>query len=750
MNSLSKLRIVFVFSILIHFVGAQTSGVKGKLINVSTGEALIAATIKSGEIGVITDQAGNYELRLAPGNYVLEFSYIGFEPVKKNITISSDEWLVQNISMQSAENILETAIISESRYSKPITASTISVEVIKNSLLEHLNSTSVESVLNKVPGIIMVGDQANIRGGAGYSYGAGSRVLLMINDVPALQADAGYSNWDDIPVENIEQIEVIKGAASAIYGSSALNGLVNVRTKYAKSEPITKISSYYLSVLPPKNKAQQWWSKAPYTSGINISHAQKMNRLDLVLGSFVQKSNSHNETSNLSYGRLNGSINYRFTDRFNAGFHFNINKRKSNSFFYWRDGVNAIYRPDSTTLSNADSYRFHVDPFITYFDKRNNRHALRSRIYVVNNNVSGGKSNSSTMYYNEYSFQRNFERRKLVLSAGLVDQFNESNSELFSRLPFRSDNKAIYTQVEKKIQENVSMTAGWRFEKYKLSRPEIFEGDTLPGGIKRDQRNLFRIGLNAKIMKGTFLRSSWGQGFRFPTLAELFIVTTFGSTNISPNPALQSENGWNTELGIKQIFLRGKSTAFVDAAVFWSRYDNMMEFVFTGFVKGFQSQNIGNTDIKGYELSVGGNTVVNRHSISIMGGYTYINPKFRNFTEEDNRRSSADFNILKYRSRHMLKLDLDDQIGKWTIGSGFLYSSKMEAIDAIFELVIRGLKDYRKTHGGYFTQDLRVARTVNKFTFNLIGKNIWNEEYTTRPAISEAPRNITLKIDYIF
>lgn len=710
----------------------------------------MAATIKAGDKGVITDESGNYELKLEPGNYSLEFSYLGYEPIKMNITISAYEWIIQNITLNLAENVLETAIISESRYAKPITASTISVEVIKNSLIDHLNSTSVESVLNKVPGIVMVGDQANIRGGAGYSYGAGSRVLLMINDVPALQADAGYSNWDDIPVENIEQIEVIKGAASAIYGSSALNGLVNVRTKYAKSEPVTKLSTYYTSVLPPKNKSQQWWTKAPHTAGINISHAQKFDKLDLVLGSFIQNSKSHNETSNSAYGRINGSINYRFTDRLSAGFHINGNKRKSNSFFYWRDGINAIYRPDSATLSRSDSYRYHLDPFITYFDKSSNRHSLRSRIYVVNNNVSGGKSNRSTMYYNEYAFQRNFENQKLVVSAGLVDIFNESNSELFSRLPFKSDNKAIYTQIEKKMHENTSITAGWRYEKYKLSRPEIFEGDTLLGGIKRDQRNLFRIGLNSKLSNNTFLRASWGQGFRFPTLAELFIVTSFGSTNISPNPKLQSESGWNTELGLKRTFTQGKSTSFIDGAIFWSRYDQMMEFVFTGFVKGFQSQNIGNTDIKGFEFSIGGNTLINKHSISIMGGYTYIDPKFRNFTDEDNRRSSADFNILKYRSKHMLKFDLDDQIGNWVIGSGFLYSSKMEAIDAIFEFVIRGLKDYRKTHGGYFIQDLRLARTINKFTFNLIGKNIWNEEYTTRPAISESPRNITFKIDYLF
>lgn len=725
-------------------------GIKGFIRDNNTGVELIAATVVAGEKGAVSDDKGYYELKLAPGTYTISCSYLGYTSIEKKVTIIHGQWIISDFALNTAENILQTPVISESRFQKPLTSSTVSIEVLKPALLDHLNSTSVDGVLNKIPGIVMVGDQANIRGGAGYSYGAGSRVLLMINEVPALQADAGYSNWEDIPVENTEQIEVIKGAASAIYGSSALNGLVHVRTKYAKSDPVTKISSYYNYVMPPKNKSQQWWGSAPYAAGINISHAQKWDKLDLVIGSFLQKSVSHNETAGSQYGRMNGSLQYRFTDRFTAGFHFNGNRRKSDSYFYWKDGVTAIFRPDSSTLSHANSLRYHIDPFVNYFDTYGNKHAVRSRIYAVSNKVSGGKSNSSTMYYNEYQFQRNIESKNILLSAGLIDLFNESNSELFSRLPFRSDNKAAYLQIEKKIQDHTTISAGWRFEKYTLHRPEIFDGDTLKGGIKRDSKHLFRVGLNTKLTKNTFLRSSWGQGFRFPTLAELFIVTEFGSTKISPNPKLGSETGWTAEMGVKQAITRGKSNAYVDAALFWSRYDDMMEFVFTGFVKGFQSQNIGNTDIKGLELSIGGNTWLNNHNVSILGGYTFINPLFRNFTEEDNRRSSADFNILKYRSKHMFKLDLDDAFGKWNIGTGVLYTSKMEAIDAIFELVIRGLKKYRETHGGYFIQDLRIARTLNQFTFNLIGKNIWNEEYTTRPAISEAPRNVTFKVDYLF
>ncbi len=743
--------VVFVFLVFFAVsIQAQSSGVKGAIKDKSTREAMVAATIASGTVGGITDETGHYQILLQPGKYRLDISYLGYTTEHRDIVIKSDEWIDLDVWMESAENVLQTAVISDSRYAKPISESTISMEVIKSSLIDHLNATSVDEVLDKVPGLTMVGDQANIRGGAGFSYGAGSRVLLMINEVPALQADAGYPNWDDVPVENIEQIEVIKGAASASYGSSALNGLIHVRTAYAKSDPITKASVFYSAVLPPKDRSQQWWNANPYTTGMSFSHSQKYGKLDVVGSTYLQKSKSYNETSGSEYARINGSIHYRITDRLTAGFHLNMNRRKSQSFFYWRDGVTAYFRPDSSTLSNSNSFRYHIDPFITYFDKSDNKHAFRSRIYVVDNTVSNGQSNSSTLLYGEYQFQRQFKKQGIYLTSGLVANHNSSNSDLFSRLPFKSDNLGLYLQAEKKLYDHTTVSVGWRFEDYTLHRPEVFEGDTLPGGIRKENKSLWRVGINSKINKGLYLRASWGEGFRFPTLAEQFITTSFGATFISPNPGLTSERGWNGEVGLKQGFLWKKSKGYLDAAVFWSKYTDMMEFVFTGFVKGFQSQNIGNTDIKGFEVSAAGATPIGRHLLTYTGGYTFIEPRFVEFTEEDNRRSSADFNILKYRSKHLFKLDIEDQLGPWTFGSGILYTSKMEAIDAIFELVIKGLKEFRQNHGGYTVVDLRAARSWRGVTFNLIFKNLFNEIYTSRPAQMEAPRNITFKINYNF
>ena len=115
-----------------------------------------------------------------------------------------------------------------------------------------------------------------------------------------MKAEIYFQDLYDIPVENIAQIEVVKGASSALYGSSALNGIINVRTAYATSKPVTKFSAFYKTWNDPKDISKIWWdsiqlnledstynqqsnnfSDQPYEFGFNFAHRQKFNKLDL-------------------------------------------------------------------------------------------------------------------------------------------------------------------------------------------------------------------------------------------------------------------------------------------------------------------------------------------------------------------------------------------------------------------------------------------------------------------------------------
>jgi len=268
-----------------------------------------------------------------------------------------------------------------------------------------------------------------------------------------------------------------------------------------------------------------------------------------------------------------------------------------------------------------------------------------------------------------------------------------------------------------------------------------------------ESKPVFRLGLNYRVGSATFLRASWGQGYRYPTIAEKFISTNAGGIMVVPNPGLTSETGWSMEVGLKQGFQIGRFGAFFDIAGFWTEYNNMIEFNvdWSTFPFPFLAKNIGDTVIKGVDMNITGQGDLFGIPTTILTGYTYIDPKFQDFTEDNEISSSVDYNILKYRFRHTFKLDVESQFNKFSVGVAAFYNSEMEAIDFILGL-LAGIGDYREANpGGNTTWNLRLGyKFIEGGKASLLVRNVFNEEYSRRPGLLEAPRNITLRVDYTF
>jgi iron complex outermembrane receptor protein len=124
---------------------------------------------------------------------------VGYETTSRQIRLSAGESLSLNLSLSDGANLLQTATVTSGKFEKPLGEVTVSMDVIKSKLIENVNSTSVDEVLVKAPGLNIVDGQASIRGGAGFSYGAGTRVLALLDDMPALQPDAGLPQLGRFP-----------------------------------------------------------------------------------------------------------------------------------------------------------------------------------------------------------------------------------------------------------------------------------------------------------------------------------------------------------------------------------------------------------------------------------------------------------------------------------------------------------------------------------------------------------------------
>ncbi len=805
---------------------AQNGKILGVVTDADSGETLpfVNISVNVGEDlkGAQTDFDGNYEIELPEGTHEIKFSFIGYQTQKITQALEAGQTITLNVEMGTESQIMETVVVTGNKFEKKLSEVTVSMEVLKPAALANANDTEISQSIERVPGVDVVDGQANIRGGSGYSYGAGSRVMLLMDGLPVLTSDSGFPNWDFLPVENVSQIEIIKGAASALYGSSAMNGIINLRTAYPTSEPVTKVAAFTgvwqnpsnndVSVLGEDGNPIQVFNvdsmlvdstitkspfvgDYPFETGFSIAHRQKFDRLDFVAGSFLYARNSWRSGQYNRRARFNANLRYRPENIKGLSFGVNTNfmLNTSASYLIWD------YQPDPTADSyspvgqyllwralpriNNTGLKITIDPFVEWYNEEGWKFKYLGRYFKNNNQTDTNQSTNSDFIYNEIQGQKRFSDAGLVISAGVVNGYTISNSELFAAGENKTANNiAVYTQIDKEFGETLNISLGARYEINKL---DTFDVEAKP---------VVRAGINYQLGEYTFLRGSFGQAYRFPTIAEAFVRTDLGAVNVSgipfeigifPNPNLRSETGWSAELGVKQGFKISDWSGFVDLTGFINRYQDMMEFTFgvnegllplvqtgippivepiwpeldtvvisvpDGGAVGFQSINIGNTQILGADISVAGQGKFGKFPARALLGYTYIIPTFREFDEVEQVLSSSDRNILKYRFQHTFKLDMEVEFGKVAFGQSMRYYSFMEAIDEAFNRFLPGVQAFRDEHdSGTFIWDARMRYIFNdQSDVAFIVKNLLNTEYALRPALIDAPRSFTVRYNHNF
>ncbi len=722
-------------------------------------EPLIGANVQYGENRTVTDINGNFDYSHSTFPDIIKVSFIGYNDKIISIESIAD---IPKVIYLSDNLLLETMTVTASKYERRLSESTVSVEVLKADLISNTNTITIDDALDKVSGVQMVDGQANIRGGSGYSYGAGSRVMLLIDDMPALQTDAGFPNWGDIPVENIDQVEIVKGASSSLYGSAALNGIINIRTGTATATPQTKITTAYTRYDNYQDTAKHWsGDTARYSYMMSAVHKQKFGKLDFVANGFYNKEESFLRDTRESRFRVGVKLKYRLSDKAFVGINTLVNKGNDSDYFLWENNDARAVNPFPGAVAVSEVLRYFIDPSFVYEDPYGNNHRLLTRYHRIENNNSGNQSNFSTTNYGEYQFQKNLDSLDLLMTTGVVGSHSSTDAELFGDTTFTTNIWAYYAQLEKKI-DKLNLSAGLRYEYNEQNTPEEFNGLSIPNGKISGGRWIGRLGASYEYMPFSSVRASWGQGYRFPTITERFITTTFGIFQIASNPDLIPEAGWTAEIGIKQGFKYGVFNGFLDGAIFTSEYQDMMEFTFgfQGFNPTFQSENVGDTKINGFEVSLLGTVDLGQVSISGFGGYTYIDPTYTNYEGNDSLQLglSADVNVLKYRSKHNAKLDLQTDYRDFSIGLSYIRTSHVVNIDAVlegrgFEFAqfpdIIGVKEYRElNNNGWHRWDIRASYKYQGFKFSFLVANLTNIEYKQRPALLEAPRSFALRIDY--
>ncbi len=799
---------ISILIISIYSFYAQNSVIKGKIVDAITQEPLIGVNvIFEKSKGTSSDVNGNYQLNLIPGEYEIYFKYIGYSTQFKKLTLNQFEEITVNISLIEESNQLDDVVISAGKYEQKLGDVSVSMSVIKPTLIENKATRDAEAIIEQVPGVQVNENQVSIRGGSGWSYGAGSRVLVMVDGMPMLGGDANDIKWTAIPLENIAQIEVLKGASSVLYGSSALNGVINIRTKYPKSKPLTKINlsnGFYMkgygsrigtsltgedSLLNQRNN-QTWWNKPQGYVQANFTHLRKIDDYnDLVLGGFFMKDQGYKYGAKDQRIRLNTGWNHSAKNHkgISYGLNLNTNFNQSNLFFLWANADSVLHAlggtdDSTTTMSNSTTYRIMIDPYLNIVKENGVKHQLKTRFFKTNNQNNTNQSSIADYYFGEYQFQKRFDH-KLTITSGAMSSYTDVESQLYGN--HSTTNIAGYFQTDKKWNK-FNITAGMRMEYFKIDSIES-RGKLFNKNLNIPFQPVFRFGGTYQPMEYTFIRASYGQGYRFPSIAEKYISTFVGGLNIFPNQNIQPEHGWSSEIGFKQGFKIGNFKGYLDVSGFITQYSNMMEFMF-GFydmngnelskderdnliiqnlsqgigpietlsqIIGARSTNIQNANIPGFEVNlIGQGNLLDNLKLSVLAGYTFINPIAVNpdsiylATFSNPNTTNPAKTQLKYRNKHLLKIDFQIDYKKIALGLSTRYTSLMENVDDVFvDSEINILPEYGIYRNARMTGDVvfdaRLAYQIDeKSKISILMNNVLNREYTNRPGNVMPPRTL--------
>ncbi len=784
---------------LVHLCAAQTGTVQGVVSDAANKEPLPGVSILfAAGRSTSTEVDGSFRKELPAGSYTVLFRSIGYadKQVPLEVVAGATQTLTVGLEVSAAQ--LDQVVVSAGKFEQRVGEVTQSLSILPPAIVRDKNTTSLEDAIVQVPGVIVVDNDPQIRAGSGFSFGAGSRVMMLVDDLPILSGDIGRPSWSFLPIENLEQVEVIKGASSVLYGSAALSGVINVRTAYPRSEPRTRATVFSGFWDTPGHAPAKWWGdNPPLFGGANFCHAQQYGPFDLVLGGMAFSDYGFIGPERLSpdtlaaYPQRVGPGGYENRARFNfatrwrnrkvAGLTYGLNgnfmKSRSSTILLWDNTSDGLYRSYPGTLTLNRGTNWYLDPFVHYSGPQGIRHKLRGRFYRQQFDNNNDQSNGSRMLYGEYQVQKTADIwGATTVTAGITMQNTDSEALLYSGDPDgngenTANTQALYLQVDKKmLREKLMFSGGVRYENFKVNTYE------------RSQP-VYRAGATYRVLKATYLRASYGQGFRFPTIGERYINTSVGQLNIYPNENLEPEFSVNVEGGVKQGFRIGSFTGYVDAVVFQQDFDRFVEFTFSQWVPGtlqnlfglgFRSVNTGGARITGAEIEAAGKGRIGAVEIGLLMGWTHTTPISTTPDEPyaysvptlgspqpvsySNTSYDTTDNILKYRVRDLFRGDVSLGWKRFSAGVSVRYNSHVRNIDKVFvdfdkgppspDILPVGAKEWMETHTtGDVLVDARVgARLTDQLKVSVIVSNLSNEVYSVRPMAIEAPRSWQIQL----
>ncbi len=500
------------------------SSISGKVLSEDGGLPIAGANIyiENTAFGTASDKDGEFIIEdLAEGEYILKVEYVGYRlKTSPNIVVRSGEnpnfTLIMEVSVYESSDI----VVTGTRTHRLIKDSPVTTEVIHADEIKNLGAENVGQVLEERAGIII--NQDGVRGGILSAQLQGlndEHTLILVDGTPIIGRIAGQLDLSRLSVQNIERIEIIKGAASSLYGSEAVGGVINIITKDPE-ESFNYGGNINIGSYQARNAKVDLSFSKNKTSILTTGEMHKADGYDL------DPTTANTTADAFENYTVFGKIKHRVSEVYSL-------QASGNYFSQRQEGFDGGFRVTDTKswyatannnweLKNSSKFIFRL--FHTSYTKNIARADIRIR-------------NIENLSKGEFIYNRVISNH--ILTLGSDATYNKLQSNRVDGGVKSVQNASLYVQDE--------VLHGWI--DYNL-------------GLRIDYHSEFnwnyspKIGFLIKPGEDFRIRGSFSSGFRAPNFIELFLELDHSGLTSQPyvaygNPDLQPETSISLNLGLE-------------------------------------------------------------------------------------------------------------------------------------------------------------------------------------------------------
>lgn len=516
MNRFSALACFFIF-ISQHSYGQAI--LKGKITSSEEPLSYVNVGVQGYNIGTFSDEQGLYQLKEIPiGQHKIIFSFVGYKPISRTFDFKNESEQVINIVLEKSFEELEEIVITGTRTKYKKTDSPVHVGIIDKKSLENIQANTLADGLNFQSGLRMETDCQT----CGYSQlrmnglgGAYSQIL--IDSRPIFSSLMGLYGLEQIPTNMIDRIEIVRGGGSAIYGSSAIAGTVNVITKEPKSDYVNiGISGGVIDNQAMENSINASVSKVFDRAGVTLSASRN-----------AREEYDANGDGFSELPKLEGN-NFGLNSYYEVG-KYSVLGFNLTSMYEYRRGGNKFNEPAHKTDQAEERTHNILMGGLNYKSSLPNLNSSTS-LYIAGQNTKRvhytgidqadayGNTLGQTMMG---GFQYNYLPKSHTLTFGAEYLYDYINDEikLYNYLIDQETNQVgLFLQEDWKLSSKFTLLGGLRMDKHNLVDYPVFNP---------------RVNLLYKPLNFTQIRASYSTGFRAPQAFDTDLHIAFAGGGIS-------------------------------------------------------------------------------------------------------------------------------------------------------------------------------------------------------------------------